>query len=95
MLGRTASGLFWMMRYLERFENTARLIDAGYRLSLTRARTAQSEWESVLTTAGTKQLYEAQSDNYRTREVVEFLINNPDNPSSLISSLSPLTSSPS
>ncbi|MEM9375924.1 MAG: alpha-E domain-containing protein, partial [Pseudomonadota bacterium] len=52
MLGRTASGLFWMMRYLERFENTARLIDAGFRLSLTRARSSRSEWESVLTTAG-------------------------------------------
>lgn len=87
MLGRTASGLFWMMRYLERFENTARLIDAGYRMSLTRGRTTHSEWESVLTTAGTKALYEAQNDTYKTQQVVEFLINNPDNPSSLFSSL--------
>ena len=29
MLGRTANGLFWMFRYLERAENTARLLDAA------------------------------------------------------------------
>ncbi|MEL6862163.1 MAG: alpha-E domain-containing protein [Pseudomonadota bacterium] len=87
MLGRTASGLFWMMRYLERFENTARLIDAGYRMSLTRSRTTQSEWESVLTTAGTRELYASAHDAYKTSDVIEFLIVNPDNPSSLISSL--------
>ena len=29
MLGRTANSLFWMFRYLERSENTARLVDAG------------------------------------------------------------------
>ena len=29
MLGKTAGGLFWMFRYLERAENTARLVDAG------------------------------------------------------------------
>ena len=36
MLGRTANGLFWMFRYLERAENTARLLDAGLRMALTR-----------------------------------------------------------
>ena len=28
MLGRTANGIFWMSRYIERAENMARLIDA-------------------------------------------------------------------
>lgn len=27
MLGKTANGLFWMYRYMERAENTARLIE--------------------------------------------------------------------
>ena len=31
MLGKTANGLFWMYRYLERAENTARLIETGQR----------------------------------------------------------------
>jgi uncharacterized alpha-E superfamily protein len=37
MLGRTANGLYWMFRYIERAENIARLIDAGLRVSLTRS----------------------------------------------------------
>jgi len=32
MLGKTAGGIFWMFRYLERSENTARLVDAGFPL---------------------------------------------------------------
>lgn len=87
MLGRTASGLFWMMRYLERFENTARLLDAGYRMSLTRARSAESEWESVLTTAGTRDLYLQQHDRFNTRGTVDFLVADKDNPSSLYQSI--------
>ncbi|MEL7109401.1 MAG: alpha-E domain-containing protein [Pseudomonadota bacterium] len=87
MLGRTASGLFWMMRYLERFENTARLIDAGFRMSLTRVRTAESEWESVLTTAGTRDLYLAGHDRFSTGPVVDFLVSQRDNPSSLLNSI--------
>jgi uncharacterized alpha-E superfamily protein len=30
MLGRTASSLFWMSRYVERAENMARLLEVGY-----------------------------------------------------------------
>lgn len=87
MLGRTASGLFWMMRYLERFENTARLVDAGFRMSLTRARTAESEWESVLTTAGTRNLYLQRHEQFNTSGAVDFLVADKDNPSSLYSSI--------
>ena len=88
MLGRTASGLFWMMRYLERLENTARLVDAGFRMSLTRARTAQSEWESVLTTAGTRALYLEQYSDFKTDTVVDFLVADWDNPGSLCNAIS-------
>ena len=38
MLGKTAGGLYWMFRSLERAENTARLIEAGFRIALTRYR---------------------------------------------------------
>lgn len=87
MLGRTASGLFWMMRYLERLENTARLVDAGFRMSLTRSRTAQSEWDSVLTTAGTRDHYLEQHKGYETEKVVEYLISDHENPTSLYNAM--------
>ncbi len=87
MLGRTASGLFWMMRYLERVENTARLVDAGFRMSLTRARTMRSEWESVLSTAGTIDAFREKYDHFNTPNVVAFMIADKENPGSLYRSL--------
>lgn len=88
MLGRTASGLFWMMRYLERMEDTARLVDAGFRMSLTRSRSKRSEWESVLTTASAKDRYLETHSDYSTKNVVDFLIADKNNPGSVCSSLS-------
>ena len=57
MLGKTAGGLFWMFRYLERSENTARLLEAGFRIALTRPDGADDEWASILHTAGVTDLY--------------------------------------
>ena len=34
MLSRTADHLFWMARYMERAENTARMLDVNYQASL-------------------------------------------------------------
>ena len=34
MLSRTANDLFWMSRQVERAENTARMLDITYRMSL-------------------------------------------------------------
>jgi uncharacterized alpha-E superfamily protein len=87
MLGRTASALFWMARYLERFENTARLIDAGFRMSLTRARSVRSEWESVLTTSGVRDLYLQNHDAFGTRQVTAFCLASRNNPSSVFNSI--------
>ena len=54
MLGRVANGIFWMYRYLERAENTARLLAAGHHMTLTRGPDeASQEWRSVLVTLGT------------------------------------------
>ena len=38
MLGSTAQNLFWLSRYVERAENMARLLEVGYRMSLTSRR---------------------------------------------------------
>ena len=34
MLSRTADHLFWMSRYTERAENTARMLDVNYQTSM-------------------------------------------------------------
>lgn len=84
MLGRTANGLFWMFRYLERAENMARLVDAGLRIALTRdLETAEAEWRSVITTSGQKALYEAAHDGYTGVQVWNFLLRDKENPASI------------
>ena len=85
MLGKTAGSLFWMARYLERSENNARLIDAGFRIALTRSSTARAEWKSILVTAGSNQAYEATGQEYSSAKVVDFLLRDTRNPSSILS----------
>jgi uncharacterized alpha-E superfamily protein len=87
MLGKTAGGLFWMFRYLERCENNARLLNAGFRIALTRSSTAESEWKSILTTAGSLDDYDTRHDSYNSKDVMDFMLRDPSNPSSVISTM--------
>ena len=50
MLSRTADHLFWMSRYMERAENTARMLDVNYQTSLLpqSAIGAEQGWRSLL-----------------------------------------------
>lgn len=85
MLGKTAGGLFWMQRYLERSENIARLVDAGFRIALTRSEAAEDEWASVLTTAGVRRAYSQRYDKVEGSSVINFLLRDKTNPSSVLS----------
>lgn len=81
MLGRTANGLFWMFRYLERAENTARLLEAALRMALTRdVVTAEAEWRSVIATLGLSRAYEAAHDTYDGLQVWNFVLRGASNP---------------
>ena len=85
MLGKTAGGLFWMFRYLERSENTARLVDSGFRMALTRGEEASDEWASVVATAGLENEFKATGMAVEPSNVVNFLLRDKDNPSSVLS----------
>ncbi len=87
MLGKTAGGIYWMFRFLERSENTARLIEAGFRIALTKSKDPVSEWKSVLTTAGVRSNYDLKYDHYTAPNALDFLLRDKDNPSSVISSI--------
>lgn len=87
MLGKTAGGLFWMSRNLERSENTARLVEAGFRIALTRSSDAEQEWKSVITTAGVKAGYEAQHSGYTAGPVLDYLLRDKANPFSVLNLL--------
>jgi uncharacterized alpha-E superfamily protein len=85
MLGKTAGGLYWMFRYFERSENTARLVDAGFRMSLTRSASDQDEWMSVIQTASVSDDFRERHDEVNTATVTDFLLRDSTNPSSVMS----------
>lgn len=87
MLGKTAGGLFWMFRYLERAENTARLLEAGWRMALTRSSSLSNEWQSIITTAGMNDAYSAKFDAYTAPQVINFLLRDKDNPTCVMSTI--------
>lgn len=84
MLGKTAGGLYWMFRYLERAENIARLVEAGFRMALTRSSISASEWESVLTTSGVLNAFNARYDKWTAKDVIDFMLRDPSNVSSVL-----------
>ena len=87
MLSRTAEGLFWMGRYVERMENTARLLDAGRRLdNLPGASSLEhSEWSSVIVASGATETFPGDLAAADTESVCDHLIRDMDNPSSIAS----------
>jgi len=87
MLGKTAAGLLWMFRYLERSENGARLLEAGFRIALTRSATASAEWKSILATSGALADYETRHEDYDSAKVINFLLRDKTNPASVISNV--------
>jgi uncharacterized alpha-E superfamily protein len=87
MLGKTAGGLFWMFRYIERAENTARLLEAGWRIALTRSDGESNEWQSVISTAGSEAAYCEKFDSFESASVINFLLRDRDNPSSVLNSI--------
>lgn len=87
MLGKTAGGLFWMYRYLERAENTSRLIETGQRIALTRLGTSDEEWRSILQTAGVCTGYDAEHDTLTREAAIDWMLRAPENPASVLSSV--------
>jgi uncharacterized alpha-E superfamily protein len=89
MLSRTADHLYWLARYMERTENLARILQVGHRMaSLTGSLGAPSnEWSSTLVAAGSEPGFLAKHEAATAATVIDYLVRDPDNPSSILSCL--------
>jgi uncharacterized alpha-E superfamily protein len=87
MLSRVAESLYWTARYLERAENTARLVTVNANLLLDLPRGAQPEWEPLIFITGATEYYEEKYKSYEERSVVMFLLADKDYSGSLLNSL--------
>ena len=89
MLSRTADHLFWMSRYTERAENTARMLNVSYETSLLpqSSATVQSGWEGLLSISELLAAYTQIHGEVKAHNVMQFMVMDPNNPSSIISCL--------
>ena len=89
MLSRTADHLFWMARYTERAENTARMLDVRVQYSLMpqTATAAIAGWRTVLRVSELEAAFDAKYSALTQKEVIDFMVRDPGNPSSIASCL--------
>jgi uncharacterized alpha-E superfamily protein len=89
MLSRTADHLFWMARYTERAENTARMLDVNYQTSLLPQSAAVSRvgWQGMLTISELMPAYQAKHGEVEPQRVMQFMVKDEGNSSSILSCL--------
>ena len=89
MLSRTADHLFWMSRYTERAENTARMLDVNYQTALLPQSdaVAQVGWQGLLSISELLSTYTDRYGAIEAREVMDFMVKDESNPSSILSCL--------
>jgi uncharacterized alpha-E superfamily protein len=89
MLSRTADHLFWMARYMERAENTARMLDVNYQMSLLpqAADEAEQGWRGVLSISELTGAYRERYGDVTPPSVMRFMVSDEANPSSIVSCL--------
>ena len=89
MLSRTADHLYWMARYTERAENTARMLDINYQMSLLPQSTEAAEqgWRGMLSISELTGDYHRRFAAIQPREVMDFMVRDEANPSSIHSCL--------
>ena len=89
MLSRTADCLYWMARYTERAENTARMLDVNHQTSLLPqpAQFLEQSWKKLLTISKLEESFLSQYDVINRENVLDFMIYETGNPSSIVSCL--------
>jgi uncharacterized alpha-E superfamily protein len=84
MLSRVAERIYWMSRYLERAENTARLVSVYSQLLLDLPADAELDWGTPLQILGVGDAYQAAG---AVQDELEFLLAGSGNAASLMASL--------
>ena len=89
MLSRTADHLFWMARYMERAENTARMLDVNYQNSMLTQSADRAElgWRGMLGISELTQAYHQRYDAVTPEKVMHFMVRDEQNLSSILACL--------
>ncbi len=88
MLSRVAQNIYWLARYIERTEGTARLISVNTNLLLDLPRNTAFGWEPLIFITGSHEPFYQRYQKSDEISVVKLLLGDRDHPGSILSSLS-------
>ena len=87
MLSRVAERVYWLGRFMERAENTARLILVRHNAVLDLPTEVQPGWDLLLQVLGAEESFARMSGAATEKNIISFVFGERENPSSIISSL--------
>lgn len=87
MLARNAERVYWLGRYVERVENTARLMNAFSHVMMDLPQSKQLRWNMLLKIMSSEQDFMKQYDTDTAENIITFILSDADNPGSIRTSV--------
>lgn len=87
MLSQVAERVYWFSRYLERTENTARLMLVRHQLILDLPTSIQPDWHLLVEMLGLDDQFDSEKIIANEKNIIKFIFSDRNNPSSIISSI--------
>jgi uncharacterized alpha-E superfamily protein len=87
MLSRSAERLYWLARYMERTENTAKLVSVHMNLLMDLPKEVEMDWQQLIRINGAEQEFQDKNKHSNERSVTLFLLADANYSGSLFSSL--------
>lgn len=87
MLSRVANSLYWLNRYIERVENTARIIDVNLSFILDCGESKNEQWEPIIKITGEQERFYERYDEPNRENVIQFLLFDEEYQSSVLNNL--------
>lgn len=88
MLARVAERIYWLGRYMERSENTARIVSVYSNLLLDLPKGTRIGWKTLIDIVGGNEHFKEKFQHADERSIIRFLLADTDNPVSILSALS-------
>lgn len=87
LLSRVAEQLYWAARYVERAEDTARIVNAYTEVVVDLPASLGARWDSLLAISGSREDYDARVGKADETSIIEYVVADPLNPASVVSSV--------
>ena len=87
LLSRVAEQLYWVARYVERAEDTARIVGAYTEVVVDLPVGLGVQWDALLAIAGGREQFDAEHAKADESSIIDFVVADRSNPSSITSSV--------